>query len=341
MSSLRKEPLISAFKQLGKYLSQPDDAFKSVIYSASNANAWFTEEEINKSVNALAEMLNEADLEQWFADIQITTTPKKVGLILAGNIPLVGFHDVMCVLATGNIALIKLSSSDNKLLPFLFNKLIEFLPDLTNHVLYVEQLKDFDAVIATGSNNTSRYFDYYFAKVPNIIRKNRNSVAILTGEESEAEIAALGHDILDYFGMGCRSISKIFIPKDYEIKNFFEPMEQYQDIINHFKYNNNYDYNKSIYLVNQQKHYDNGFLLLKEDEGFSSPLAVLYYETYEDVKEVMERLKQQQEQIQCVVSKVSDNDLPTLQFGQSQHPKLWDYADNVDTIEFLTRLIDI
>lgn len=341
MSSLRKEPLISAFKQLGKYLSQPDDAFKSVIYSASNANAWFTEEEINKSVNALAEMLNEADLEQWFADIHITTTPKKVGLILAGNIPLVGFHDVMCVLATGNIAQIKLSSSDNKLLPFLLNKLIEFLPELTNHVLYVEQLKDFDAVIATGSNNTSRYFDYYFAKVPNIIRKNRNSVAILTGEESEAEIAALGHDILDYFGMGCRSISKIFIPKNYEIKNFFEPLEQFKDIINHFKYNNNYDYNKSIYLVNQQNHYDNGFLLLKEDEGLSSPLAVLYYETYDSLAEVKEKLKQQETQIQCVVGKIANEDLQMLQFGQSQHPKLWDYADNVDTIEFLTRLIDI
>ncbi|MGV3545882.1 MAG: acyl-CoA reductase [Pedobacter sp.] len=341
MSSLRKEPLISAFKQLGKYLSQPDDAFKSVIYSASNANAWFTEEEINKSVNALAEMLNEADLEQWLADIQITTIPKKVGLILAGNIPLVGFHDVMCVLATGNIALIKLSSSDNKLLPFLLNKLIEFLPELTNHVLYVEQLKDFDAVIATGSNNTSRYFDYYFAKVPNIIRKNRNSVAILTGEESEAEIAALGHDILDYFGMGCRSISKIFIPKNYEIKNFFEPLEQFKDIINHFKYNNNYDYNKSIYLVNQQNHYDNGFLLLKEDEGLSSPLAVLYYETYDSLAEVKEKLKQQETQIQCVVGKIANEDLQTLQFGQSQHPKLWDYADNVDTIEFLTRLTDI
>ena len=341
MSSLRKEPLISAFKQLGKYLSQPDDAFKSVIYSASNANAWFTEEEINKSVNALAEMLNEADLEQWFADIQITTTPKKVGLILAGNIPLVGFHDVTCVLATGNIALIKLSSSDNKLLPFLLNKLIEFLPELTNHVLYVEQLKDFDAVIATGSNNTSRYFDYYFAKVPNIIRKNRNSVAILTGEESEAEIAALGHDILDYFGMGCRSISKIFIPKNYEIKSFFEPLEQFKDIINHFKYNNNYDYNKSIYLVNQQNHYDNGFLLLKEDEGLSSPLAVLYYETYDNLAEVEEKLKQQETQIQCVVGKIANEDLQTLQFGQSQHPKLWDYADNVDTIEFLTRLTDI
>ena len=338
MSSLRKEQLISAFKQLGKYLNQPDDAFQAAIFSARNENAWFTEEEVAKSIKALAEMLNEADLEKWFSKIEIAKTTKKVGLILAGNIPLVGFHDVLCVLATGNIAQIKLSSSDNKLLPFLLNKLVEFLPELANHIIYAEQLKDFDAVIATGSNNTSRYFEYYFGKVPNIIRKNRNSVAILTGEESEAEIAALGHDILDYFGMGCRSISKIFIPENYEIKNFFEPLEQFKDIINHFKYNNNYDYNKSIYLVNQQKHYDNGFLLLKEDEGFSSPLAVLYYETYEKLEDVIEKLKQQEDQIQCVVSKSDLENLQALGFGQSQHPKLWDYADNVDTIEFLNRL---
>ncbi|SOD14828.1 acyl-CoA reductase [Pedobacter xixiisoli] len=340
MSSLRKEQLISAFKQLGKYLNQPDEAFKSAVYSAKNANAWFTEDEVNKSVKALAEMLNEADLEQWFENIEVTTAPKKVGLILAGNIPLVGFHDVMCVLATGNIAQIKLSSSDNKLLPFLLNQLCEILPELKNHIIYAEQLKGFDAVIATGSNNTSRYFEYYFGKVPNIIRRNRNSVAVLTGEEKEEEIAELGHDILDYFGMGCRSISKIYIPENYEIKNFFEPLEQYQDIINHFKYNNNYDYNKSIYLVNQQKHYDNGFLLLKEDEGLSSPLAVLYYETYENIGDVTEKLKQQREQIQCVVGNLIDKDLQVLRFGESQHPKLWDYADNVDTIEFLKGLGD-
>jgi hypothetical protein len=338
MSSLRKEQLISAFKQLGKYLSQPDEAFNLAVYSARNANAWFTEEEVNRSVKALAEMLNEADLEQWFENISVTTAPKKVGLILAGNIPLVGFHDVMCVLATGNIAQIKLSSSDNKLLPFILNQLCEILPELKNHIIYAEQLKNFDAVIATGSNNTSRYFEYYFGKVPNIIRRNRNSVAVLTGEETKEEIAELGHDILDYFGMGCRSISKIFIPKNYEIKNFFEPLEQYQEIINHFKYNNNYDYNKSIYLVNQQTHYDNGFLLLKEDEGLSSPLAVLYYETYENAADVMEKLEQQQEQIQCVVSKIPNEDLQPLQFGQSQHPKLWDYADNIDTIKFLNNL---
>ncbi|RZL55190.1 MAG: acyl-CoA reductase, partial [Pedobacter sp.] len=304
----------------------------------SYANAWFTEDEVSKSVSALAGMLNEADLDKWFDNIEVASSPKTVGLILAGNIPLVGFHDVMCVLATGNIALIKLSSSDDKLLPFLLKQLCEFEPKLSEHIIYAERLKDFDAVIATGSNNTSRYFEYYFGTVPNIIRKNRNSVAIITGEESEEEIALLGHDILDYFGMGCRSISKIFIPKNYDIKFFFEPLEKYKDIINHFKYNNNYDYNKSIYLVNLQAHYDNGFILLKEDEGFSSPLAVLYYETYENLEDVAAKLTAQQDQIQCIVSKSSLGTLPVSAFGESQHPKLWDYADNVNTIEFLNQL---
>lgn len=338
MSSLRKEQLIFAFKQLGKYLSAPNETFKAAISSASYANAWFTEAEVNKSVKALAEMLNEGDLEKWFDKIEVASSPKTIGLILAGNIPLVGFHDVMCVLATGNIALIKLSSSDNKLLPFLLKQLTTFEPKLAEHIVYAEQLKGFDAVIATGSNNTSRYFEYYFGKVPNIIRKNRNSVAVITGEESEEEIALLGHDILDYFGMGCRSISKIFIPKNYNVKFLFEPLEKFQDIINHFKYNNNYDYNKSIYLVNLQAHYDNGFLLLKEDESFSSPLAVLYYETYENLDEVTAKLIAHQEQIQCIVSKTTLENLPVLAFGESQHPKLWDYADNVNTIEFLNQL---
>lgn len=338
MSSLRKEQLILAFKQLGTYLQQPDEALIATFSAASHANAWFTATEVNKAIKAIAKMLDEQDLAQWFETVEVTKTPKNVGLILAGNIPLVGFHDVMCVLATGNIAQIKLSSSDNKLLPFLLNRLCDTLPELKNHIFYVDQLKNFDAVIATGSNNTSRYFEYYFGKVPNIIRRNRNSVAIITGKESKEEIAQLGHDILDYFGMGCRSISKIFIPKDYDIKKFFEPLEQFQDIINHFKYNNNYDYNKSIYLVNLQTHYDNGFLLLKEDEGLSSPLAVLYYETYEDINEVAEKLTQQEEQIQCIVSNTVVQNLQVLPFGQSQHPKLWDYADNLNTIAFLNNL---
>ena len=339
MAMLTAEKLIIAFKKLSQFLADPDEDFRGYISAARNSNAWFTPQEVDRALKALSVMLNEADLQTCVKEIKITEIPKKVGLILAGNIPLVGFHDVLSVLATGNIALIKLSSSDDKLLPAVLRELCKIEPALEGQVVYVERLKDFEAVIATGSNNTSRYFDYYFGKVPNIIRKNRTSVAVLTGQETQEEIAQLGHDLFDYFGLGCRNVSKIYVPENYEIKNFFEPIEQYNDIINHFKYNNNYDYNKSIYLVNSAKHFDNGFLLLKEDLGFSSPLAVLYYQSYHDIKEVEQVLTEQAENLQCIVSKANLN-IPTgiLQFGESQHPKLWDYADNVDTIKFLNSL---
>jgi hypothetical protein len=339
MAILTAEKLIIAFKKLSQFLASPDEDFRDIIFSARNNNAWFTEQEVNRSLNALSEMLNEEDLRTWFKGIHITAVPKKVGLILAGNIPLVGFQDVVAVLATGNIALIKLSSSDDKLLPAVLNRLCKIEPDLKDQIVYVERLKDFEAVIATGSNNTSRYFDYYFGKVPNIIRKNRTSVAVLTGQESKEDIANLGHDLFDYFGLGCRNVSKIYFPEGYDVKNFFEPLEQYNDIINHFKYNNNYDYNKSIYLVNSAKHFDNGFLLLKEDLGASSPLAVLYYESYAIIEDVEAALNSNQENLQCVVSKIPlQIETATLGFGESQHPKLWDYADNVNTIEFLNKL---
>jgi hypothetical protein len=336
MPILTAEKLIIAFHKLSQFLADPDHDFKELIASARNSNAWFTEQEVYRSLKALSQMLNEDDLKIWFEDIKITTVPKRVGLILAGNIPLVGFHDVLSVLATGNIALIKLSSSDDKLLPGVLRQLCAIEPTLEDQIVYVERLKNFDAVIATGSNNTSRYFEYYFGKVPNIIRKNRTSVAVLTGTEVEEDIAALGHDLFDYFGLGCRNVSKIYLPEDYDVKNFFEPLEQYNDIINHFKYNNNYDYNKSIYLVNSAKHFDNGFLLLKEDTGFSSPLAVLYFERYGKIEEVEAALTGNQDNLQCVVSKAHlQIETAVLDFGKSQHPRLWDYADNVNTIQFL------
>ncbi|MBC6109881.1 acyl-CoA reductase [Pedobacter fastidiosus] len=337
MSALTHDKVINAFKKLGKLLANPTDILENTIYSAQNSNAWFTTENIKKSLNSFAEMLNDADIDHWFQSIKFSSSPKKVGLILAGNIPMVGFHDILCVLATGNIALIKLSSSDDKLIKALLSELIKIEPTLENHIEYVERLKDFDAVIATGSNNSSRYFDYYFSKVPNIIRKNRNSVAILDGTETKEDIQNLGADIFDYFGLGCRNVSKIYFPEGYEIANFYEGIESYQPIINHFKYNNNYDYNKSIYLVNAAKHFDNGFLLLKEDESLTSPLAVLFYEEYKTLNDVEDKLAEKAENIQCVITK-SPLKTSTFTFGQSQHPKLWDYADNVNTVEFLNSL---
>lgn len=339
MPILNSEKLIIALKKLSDFMNEPGEAFKNLIFSASNSNAWFTAEEVERALHSLHKMLNPQDLEKWFADITVSENPKKVGLILAGNIPMVGFHDVIAVLATGNIALIKLSSSDDKLVPALLSELVKIEPLLAERIVYVDRLKDFDAVIATGSNNTSRYFDFYFGKGPNIIRKNRNSVAVITGDESKEELAQLGHDIFDYFGLGCRNVAKLYIPEDYDIKNFFEPIEGFAGIINHFKYNNNYDYNKSIYLVNLKHHYDNGFLLLTEGESLSSPLAVLYYETYTNIEQVEAILNSKADEIQCVVGTAPLKlKTPILGFGQSQNPKLWDYADNVNTVEFLNSL---
>ncbi|MEJ5996197.1 acyl-CoA reductase [Pedobacter sp. Du54] len=336
MSSLTPNKLINALKRLGKLLTTPSQDLTAIIEVAQHHNAWFTPEEVKKSLLSFGEMLNHEDLTHWFSKITMTNSPKRIGLILAGNIPLVGFHDVICVLATGNIAMIKMSSSDDKLLPAVIKQLITIEPSITDYIEYVERLKEFDAIIATGSNNSSRYFDYYFGKVPNIIRKNRNSIAVLGGDETAIEIENLGHDIFDYFGLGCRNVSKIYVPKGYEMKNFFEPLEKYRPIINHFKYNNNYDYNKSIYLVNAVNHLDNGFLLVKEDALFTSPLAVLFYEEYQLIAEVEELIEKESENIQCIVSKL-DLKLKKgkISFGQSQHPKLWDYADDVNTIAFL------
>jgi len=337
MSALTHEKVINAFKLLGKLLAEPTSRFEIEIFAAKNSNAWFTEDNLKKSIASFAEMLNSSDVEKWLKTAKFNASPKKIGLILAGNIPMVGLHDVLCVLATGNIALIKLSSSDDRLIKIVLNELISIEPAFADHIVYTDRLKDFDAVIATGSNNSSRYFDYYFSKVPNIIRKNRNSVAVLNGTEHKEDLNNLASDIFDYFGLGCRNVSKIYFPEDYDIASFYEGIENYQPIINHFKYNNNYDYNKSIYLVNGAAHFDNGFLLLKEDESLASPLAVLYFERYKDLTALENSLKEKADHIQCIISNTPLN-IKTFAFGESQHPKLWDYADHVNTIEFLNTI---
>lgn len=336
---LTSEQRIAAFVQLGHILQKPDEQLNGLINSAQQYNAWFTPQSTVMAIHAIADMLNKKDLEQWIGtEHESEIRPMfSVGLILAGNIPMVGFHDILCVLASGNKALIKLSSQDQKLIPYVLGKLMETEPAFEQQISYIERLKDFDAVIATGSNNTSRYFDYYFSKVPHIIRKNRNSIAVLNGKESSDQLRALGHDIFDYFGLGCRNVSKLYVPGGYDFRNFFESIEDFKPVADHHKYNNNYDYNKSIFLVNLDKHLDNGFLLLKKDTRIASPLAVVYYEEYEDLKWVEQELTANENLIQCLISG-TELKLNTLDFGQSQQPRLWDYADGVDTMRFLRDL---
>lgn len=366
MTSILTPQIKEAFTQLGQYLlSGNDEKLKELVNTAKHYNGWFTPEQIRKALTAYGSMLNEKDIELWFEtekakadkqksspDYSNSISPKSVGLILAGNIPLVGLHDVLCVLACGHIAQIKLSSQDKYLIPYLLNKLTEIEPSLASRIKFTEKLQEFDAVIATGSNNTSRYFEYYFKGVPHIIRKNRNSIAILSGSESLQDLKALGNDIFDYFGLGCRNVSKIFVPEGYSFNHFFEAIGSFKDIINHHKYSNNYDYNKSVYLVNREPHLDNGFLLLRKtgnlssgentgtkDAGLSSPLAALYYEEYRDTELLGTKLQDIAEDIQCIVSRLSvPVSVQQVDFGDSQNPGLWDYADGVNTIQFLLSL---
>lgn len=328
---------IQSFVKLGNLLTEGTPALTEIIQSAHHHNAWFTPQNMEQALSANTELLKEEILTQWLAaykDFFREDSSATVGLVLAGNIPMVGFHDVLSSLIAGFSVQIKTSSDDKQLIPYLLGELIKIEPAFRQKIQLVDRLSNFDLIIATGSNNTSRYFEYYFQKVPHIIRKNRNSVAVLSGQESPAELKQLGHDIFDYFGLGCRNVSKIFFPQGYDYATFFEAIECFSPISNHFKYHNNYDYNKAIYLVNGEKHLDNGFLLLKEDQRIASPLAVVYYEEYSDPENVLSRLENQQEAIQCAVTNLS-LPFPSTAFGESQRPALHDYADGINILDFL------
>ena len=314
------------------------DDFVSLIALSQSHNGWFTSEQVYFSIKSWANALTQENISTWVAAYNfIVKEPKTVGLILAGNIPLVGFHDFLSVLLSGNKVLVKTSSNDQKLLPFLANYLISIDNDFQNYISFIDgKLENFDAIIATGSNNTARYFEYYFKDKPNIIRKNRNSVALLNGKETIEDLKNLGEDIFRYFGLGCRNVSKIFVPRGYKFNTFFESIFEFQEVIHYEKYANNYDYNKAVFLMSNFKLLDNGFLTIKEDESYSSPISSVFYEFYDDLQEVQTKLKADADKIQCIVS----NDLisSSISFGQTQNPQLWDYADNVDTMSFLNSL---
>ncbi len=263
---------------------------------------------------------------------------KTIGVVMAGNIPLVGFFDFFYIMMSGNIVNVKLSSQDKQLLPLLAFALIQLEPDFKNYYTFTErQLKDIDAIIATGSNNTSKYFEYYFGKYPNIIRKNRNSVAVLTGNETNAELKLLGNDIFLYFGFGCRNVSKLYIPVGYDLNKIFRAIEDKKEIINNHKYFNNYEYNKAIYLINQTLHLDNGFILLKEDMSLHSPVGTLYYEYFKNNEDLKNKLIQNKEKIQCIVTNHFDV-ADSIKIGNTQIPGLTDYPDGIDVMNFIFSL---
>lgn len=331
------ENRIIAFEKLGHYIeeicrsdSPYSEQLQSVINQSKSQNRWFTDSGIKSSLLAICDNLSKDKLTLWLSNYSIPIRTKKtVAIIMAGNIPLVGFHDLLCVLISGHKAMIKLSSKDNRLLPFLIDELINIEPHFQNDIVLVNKVEKFDAVIATGSNESFKHFDYYFKDFPKILRRSRTSVAILKGSESKDQRNALAKDIYLYFGLGCRNVTKLYIPKDYDLDLLFEVFYAYKDVVLNNKYANNYDYYKAIYMMGNQKIIENGFLIMKEDTHISSPVSVLNYEYYDSYENLIQELDFLKEKIQCVVG---DGFIP---FGNAQQPKLDDYADGVDTLKFL------
>lgn len=338
---------IESFSALGNYLesfvnnfgtSDPSAAqveFEQALQLAKAKNAWFTIDNQLYAIKSWCEALSSNNLKKWLDTYNFKDNiPKTIGIVAAGNIPMVGFHDILSVMISGHKAQVKLSSKDDILIPFILHILFDIEPRFKEQYQSVEKLVDYNAVIATGSDNTARYFESYFKDVPHLIRRNRTSVAVLDGHESDEELAGLAHDMLQYFGLGCRNITKLFLPKDYDLDRIFEHLYSFKDIINHHKYANNYDYHRTIYLMKQIPILENGFVILNENQDFFSPIACVSYEFYENKTDLEEHLQNNSEKIQCVVS----NDKNGIPFGHAQQPQLWDYADNVDTLAWINNL---
>ena len=336
---------INAFSNLGDVLrmhlsddgngSNTNEVLSNALSRAEQANGWFDQENLNFAVRQWAGLLTPEKLSGWMDAYDASQEAfEVVGIVTAGNIPLVGFHDLLSVLICGSRAEVRLSKNDQHLLPALVEILETLEPGFKGQTNFTsDKLAGFDAVIATGSNNTARYFDHYFGRYPHIIRRNRNGVAVLDGSESTTELEALAEDIFRYYGLGCRNVSKIFIPEAYDFDPFFNAMFSRRSVINHHKYMNNYDYNKAVYLMSDIPLLDNEFMLLKEDSSYASPIGVVYHETYKNLDDLVSRLSHDREHIQCVVSKLGLQQ--SLQFGQAQLPALNDYADGVDTVDFV------
>lgn len=308
--------------------------WKEIAGKATAANSWFTQEELLTALKGISKLLDIESFGNWLKHYQLNTgEPKSIGVIMAGNIPLAGFHDALCVLVSGHRLVAKLSKDDAYLLPFVLDIAASFDPALKTRIIYADQLKNIDAIIATGSNNTSRYFEYYFSEIPHLFRKNRNSIAVLTGTENEYDFLLLGRDIFTYYGLGCRNVSKLLVPENYRFDDFFANLVSYATILDHTRYMNNFDYHQALYLLNNDSFLTNNFLIVIENKGISSPVSVLYYEYYKDQSDLELKLKASEKEIQCVVSKNG----PILP-GQAQFPEITDYADKIDTMKFLEEI---
>jgi hypothetical protein len=322
---------ITLMVKLGEYLTEDSEELKTVKQKAFEQNKWFTEECINFSFKQIStHYLNRGKLESWVHHYHIddNISPKKIGIVMAGNIPLVGFHDFLSVFITGHQQAIKLSEKDDVLLKHLIEKLAMWNPKVSNVVHIASLLKDCDAYIATGSNNSARYFQHYFGKYPSIIRTNKTSVAVLAGDETADQLTSLSDDVCIYFGLGCRNVSKLFVPEGYDFTMLINGFKKYNYFSDITKYRNNYDYNLALFIMNNKFYMSNDFIILSENESVFSPVSVLHYSFYKNKKSVFEELNQN-ENIQCIVGEGH------VAFGKSQEPGLFDYPDGIDTMQFL------
>ncbi len=342
---------VDAFSTLGKLieqeLNQSDSGLQAAMVQARIHNGWFTPSNMEFALKQWSKNLQAESLQHFLSPYTIPASPKtgskKVGIILPGNLPLVGFHDLFCVLLSGHTCIAKLSSEDSHLIKYLVEKLTAIEPTLKERIHFTENLKNIDAVIATGSDNTNRYFEYYFGRLPHIFRKNRTSIAVLSGTETQEEMEKLSDDLFIYFGLGCRNVSKLFVPEKFDLDHFFDGMKKHSELIHHHKYANNYNYYRTIYSMKLLPYFDNGFIVLKEDESLSSPVSIVHFEKYSDLKQVESKLTAQRDAIQCVsvsekLSRSFSSSLPLVSFGQTQHCDLVSYADGVDTMKFLLGL---
>lgn len=336
---------IDALVKLGDAL-RLDAQLETVIAKAASYNPWFTREFCHTAIDAITErMLTASMLNEWLSRYKITgddVQTKTIGIIMAGNLPLVGFHDFLCAYISGYNIKIKLSGKDDVLFPYVYQKLMQIDESLKHRSAIIERLEGFDAVIATGSNNTNRYFEYYFRDYPKILRGNRNSIAILTGDESDDELYGLADDIFMYFGFGCRNVSKLNIPEGYDITGLFPYFDKYKWVHSHTKYMNNYDYNRTLLLMNRTEHLANEIIMLQENNAISSPVSIVYYERYNDGKDLNEKVRSNIDGIQCIAAGKSNllegKFVNIVNLGNTQKPELWDYADDVDTLSFLFSL---
>lgn len=332
-SFLDTDRVIRALVELGHRISNRSSEIDDILERAYQKNNWFTRDNVLLALdNIIDQFLDGEKLHAFARHYGIDKAPvasKTIGLVFAGNVPLVGFHDWLCVMLAGHRAMVKLSSKDDVLFPFILGLLSDIDPQLAQRTVIVERLKDFDAVIATGSNNSARYFEHYFGKYPHIIRRNRGSVAIIDQETTNAQLDKLAKDIFSFFGLGCRNVSKLFVQRNVDISKVLEKFESYSFVKDHFKYKNNFDYRLTIVLMNNQPHYSNGFVVAVEEKTVSTPLSVLHFEYFDSPDDLKEKLDAQSEDIQVIEGN------GFVSFGEAQSPSLFDYPDNVDVMQFL------